>query len=112
MCVCVWRVCVFLRVDLYIVCMPLRIMSAIYIYVCVCFHLCFPSYGNVAPCLHLTPQLVDRTNTLVYFFYEPVVIFFSPFLCLPLLSSLLFNPAFYLQREAALCSNNRESICL
>lgn len=34
-CVCVWRVCVFLRVDLYIVCMPLRIMSAIYICLCV-----------------------------------------------------------------------------
>lgn len=104
MCVCVWRVCVFLRVDLYIVCMPLRIMSAIYICLCV-----FPPVLSVLwKCVHV----VDRTNTLVYFFYEPVVIIFSPFLCLPLLSSLLFNPAFYLQREAALCSNNRESICL
>lgn len=60
-CVCVWRVCVFLRVDLYIVCMPLRIMSAIYIYVCVCFHLCFPSYGNVSM------SSTERTHLCIFF---------------------------------------------
>lgn len=106
---CVWRVCVFLREDLYIVCMPLRIMSAIYTSVCVSTCATFLWKCGSMSSFNAAAR---RPNSLVYFFYGPVVIIFSPFLCLPLLSSLLFNPAFYLQREAALCSNSRESICL
>lgn len=67
------------------------------------------SYGNVAPCLHLTLQLTNQTH-LCFFFYEPLVIISFHFS--PLHSSLLFNPACHLQCEAALCPNNRESIWL
>lgn len=89
-----WRVCVFLRVDLYMVCMPLHITSAVYMSVCVSTGASFLwKCGSMSS----FDAAARPPNTLVYFFYEPVVIIFSPFLCLPLLSSLLFNPAFYLQ---------------
>ena len=87
-----WRVCVFLRVDLYMVCMPLHIMSAVYMSVCVSTGASFLwKCGSMSS----FDAAARPPNTLVYFFMNLSLSFSllfsafhsSPLCCLILLST-------------------------